>query len=238
MHEPLYSADEMRAAEARHPGFPDTADELMERAGAAVADEALRSFPDARRFAVVCGGGANGGDGTYRGAGPARGRSRRVGDRRPRPGPTSSIDALFGTGFHGEPRPDAAQTDRADQRVREARASRSTSRRASTPRRARSRAPRSRRDLTVTFHGAEGRARGLAGSVPRRRGRRRGHRARPAPDRDVRATAAVLAVCRDAANATRSSPRARSSSSAARPGRRGAAVLDARRPRSAPTPAT
>ena len=30
MHEPLYTADEMRAAEARYPGYPDTAGELME----------------------------------------------------------------------------------------------------------------------------------------------------------------------------------------------------------------
>ena len=63
MHEPLYSTDEMRAAEARYPGYPDTADQLMERAGGAVAQEAFRAFPDARRFAVVCGKGANGGDG-------------------------------------------------------------------------------------------------------------------------------------------------------------------------------
>ena len=35
----------------------------MERAGRAVADEVLRRYPDARRIAAVCGGGANGGDG-------------------------------------------------------------------------------------------------------------------------------------------------------------------------------
>ena len=34
MLEPLYSIDEMRAAEARYPGYPETAPELMERAGA------------------------------------------------------------------------------------------------------------------------------------------------------------------------------------------------------------
>ena len=62
-HEPLYSAAEMRAAEERYPGYPESADELMERAGRAVADEVLRSFPEAQRIALVCGGGANGGDG-------------------------------------------------------------------------------------------------------------------------------------------------------------------------------
>ena len=63
MLEPLYTADDMRAAEARYPGYPDTASELMDRAGRAVADACIRAFPDARRFAVVCGGGSNGGDG-------------------------------------------------------------------------------------------------------------------------------------------------------------------------------
>ena len=56
--EPLYTADEMRAAEQGH-----DVEELMERAGRAVADEVLRRFPDARRIAGVCGQGANGGDG-------------------------------------------------------------------------------------------------------------------------------------------------------------------------------
>ena len=37
MLEPLYTAAEMRAAEARYPGFPDTAPDLMDRAGRAVA---------------------------------------------------------------------------------------------------------------------------------------------------------------------------------------------------------
>ena len=63
MFEPLYTAEEMRAAEERYPGYPETVPELMERAGAAVAREALAAFPDARSFAVVCGGGSNGGDG-------------------------------------------------------------------------------------------------------------------------------------------------------------------------------
>ncbi|HKT44604.1 MAG TPA: NAD(P)H-hydrate epimerase, partial [Gaiellaceae bacterium] len=58
--EPLYTADEMRAAEARYAG---TVEELMERAGAAVARVGLELHPGARRWTVVCGGGANGGDG-------------------------------------------------------------------------------------------------------------------------------------------------------------------------------
>src|SRR5437870_5439671 len=58
MTEPLYTASEMKEAEAGH-----DVDELMARAGRAVAEEALRRFPDATRFVAVCGGGANGGDG-------------------------------------------------------------------------------------------------------------------------------------------------------------------------------
>src|SRR5262249_26241179 len=63
MFEPLYTAAEMRAAEERYPGYPDTVPELMERAGKAVADLVLEGFPDLRRITAVCGGGNNGGDG-------------------------------------------------------------------------------------------------------------------------------------------------------------------------------
>ena len=63
MFEPLYTAAEMREAEERFPGYPGTVPELMERAGTALAREAMHAFPEARRFAVVCGGGSNGGDG-------------------------------------------------------------------------------------------------------------------------------------------------------------------------------
>ncbi len=107
MHEPLYSADEMRRAEARFPGYPETAGELMERAGRAVADEALRSFPDARRFAVVCGGGANGGDGRIAAA-ALREAGREASETEDPAGADVVLDALFGTGFHGAPRPEAA----------------------------------------------------------------------------------------------------------------------------------
>ncbi len=55
---PLLTAAETRAAEDAHPG---SLDELMERAGTAVAEVVLRSFPG--RVTVVCGRGKNGGDG-------------------------------------------------------------------------------------------------------------------------------------------------------------------------------
>ena len=107
MHEPLYTADEMRAAEARYPGYPGTADELMERAGRAVAEEVLRSFPDARRIAVVCGGGANGGDGRIASRILADAGRDAIETDDPS-GADLVVDALFGTGFHGAPRPEAA----------------------------------------------------------------------------------------------------------------------------------
>ena len=132
MLEPLYTAAEMRAAEDAHAG---TTLELMERAGAAVAEAALRDYGEASRFSVWCGTGANGGDGLVvarklREAGrPVTvrlvGREEKVkGDaaenlRRARElgvpfadGPVESavvVDALFGTGFTGAPRDEAAQ---------------------------------------------------------------------------------------------------------------------------------
>jgi NAD(P)H-hydrate epimerase len=109
MHEPLYTADEMRAAEARYPGYPDTAGELMERAGRAVADEILRSYPDARRIAAVCGGGANGGDGRIA-ARALREAGRDAVETDDIGGVDLVVDALFGTGFRGTPRPEAAAT--------------------------------------------------------------------------------------------------------------------------------
>ena len=107
--EPLYSADEMRAAEARYPGYPETIPELMERAGVAVAREAMLAFPAATTFACVCGGGSNGGDGRV--AARVLRESGHVADE------TDDdleryevvVDALFGTGFHGAPRPEAAE---------------------------------------------------------------------------------------------------------------------------------
>ena len=109
MHEPLYSVEEMRAAEARYPGYPETAPQLMERAGRAVADECIRSFPEARRFVVVCGGGANGGDGRVA-AGLLRQAGREATETDDLDEADVVVDALFGTGFRGAPRAEAAAT--------------------------------------------------------------------------------------------------------------------------------
>jgi NAD(P)H-hydrate epimerase len=107
MHEPLYTAAEMRAAEERYLGYPGSAGELMERAGAAVADEVLRVYPEARRIAAVCGGGANGGDGRIA-ARILREAGRDVVETDDPSNVDLVLDALFGTGFHGAPRPEAA----------------------------------------------------------------------------------------------------------------------------------
>jgi NAD(P)H-hydrate epimerase len=106
--EPLYTSDELRAAEAGH----DTA-ALMKRAGAGAAQVALQVFAGAERWTVVAGGGANGGDGRIvarhlTDAGKqvvvvdAKAGETELGD------PHVIVDALFGTGFAGEPRPEAA----------------------------------------------------------------------------------------------------------------------------------
>jgi hydroxyethylthiazole kinase-like uncharacterized protein yjeF len=114
--EPLYTAAEMRAAEERYPGYPDTVPELMERAGRAVAEVILEDFEDARQITVVCGSGNNGGDGRV----AARvleegGRDVRIVESKPEDeekelgDPDLIVDALFGTGFEGAPRPGAAR---------------------------------------------------------------------------------------------------------------------------------
>ncbi|MFN8223292.1 MAG: NAD(P)H-hydrate dehydratase [Gaiellales bacterium] len=107
MLEPLYTATEMRAAEEQYLGFPETAGELMERAGQAVALEILGSFPEARRVAVVCGGGSNGGDGRIAARVLREAGVDAVETDAPE-GFDLVVDALFGTGFRGEPRPDVA----------------------------------------------------------------------------------------------------------------------------------
>ncbi len=108
MLEPLYTAVEMRAAEERYPGYPESADELMEAAGAAVALEAMRAFPRARSFGVVCGGGANGGDGRIAARVLSEAGREAVETDDPE-GYDVVVDALFGTGFRGAPRPEAAR---------------------------------------------------------------------------------------------------------------------------------
>ena len=130
--EPLYTAEEIRAAEARYGGATI---ELMERAGRATADVVAREYPNARSISVWCGTGANGGDGfvvarLLREAGRdvdvvLLGSEDRVrGDaaenlRRAREAgvpfvdapaaPDVVVDALFGTGFSGAPRREAAE---------------------------------------------------------------------------------------------------------------------------------
>ena len=129
--QPLYTAAEMRAAEATHAGQPF---DLMWKAGVAVAEEALARYPDAARFCAWCGTGANGGDGivaaqTLRGAGRdaavyLTGPEEKVaGDaaealRRAKEGgvlvvesPVEAdvvVDALLGTGLSGAPRRETA----------------------------------------------------------------------------------------------------------------------------------
>ncbi len=111
---PLFTAAELRAAEEAYPGYPDTIPELMERAGGAVADAVASRYPDARRMTVVCGGGSNGGDGRVAARLLGDGRQVRVvdvasEDETPDLGdPEVVIDAIFGTGFHGAPRPASA----------------------------------------------------------------------------------------------------------------------------------
>jgi NAD(P)H-hydrate epimerase len=110
--DPLYTADEIRAAEARFPNYPASAPELMERAGATAARVALQVFHGAERWTVVCGAGSNGGDGRV----VARhlsnaGKQVRIVDAKAGDTelgePQAIVDALFGTGFRGAPRPDA-----------------------------------------------------------------------------------------------------------------------------------
>jgi ADP-dependent NAD(P)H-hydrate dehydratase / NAD(P)H-hydrate epimerase len=103
---PLLTAEETRVAEAAHPG---SLDELMERAGTAVAELVLRSFPG--RVTVVCGKGKNGGDGKV----CARvlldaGRDVLVVEGSGDLGtPDVIVDGLLGIGLEGAPREDAAR---------------------------------------------------------------------------------------------------------------------------------
>jgi NAD(P)H-hydrate epimerase len=103
---PLLTAEETRAAEEAHQG---SLDELMERAGTAVADLVAERFPG--NVAVVCGGGNNGGDGRVC-ARVLRERGRDVtlvegfgelGE------PDVIVDALLGIGLKDAPREDVAR---------------------------------------------------------------------------------------------------------------------------------
>jgi hydroxyethylthiazole kinase-like uncharacterized protein yjeF len=129
--EPLYTAAEMRAAEEEYEGATL---ELMERAGAATADAILARYAEARSISVFCGTGANGGDGfvvarRLHEAGRAL-AVRIVGEEAKVAGdaadnlrlareagvpfgehadPEVVVDAIFGTGFSGRPRREAAR---------------------------------------------------------------------------------------------------------------------------------
>ncbi len=129
--EPLYTAEEMRAAEE---AFEGETFELMERAGTATAETILARYPEARSVAVWCGTGSNGGDGLVvaRRLREAKREvhARLVGDEQKVAGDAAEnlrrareagiafveegadadliVDALFGTGFAGKPRKEAA----------------------------------------------------------------------------------------------------------------------------------
>ena len=176
MYEPLYTAEEMRAAEERYPGYPETTPELMERAGEAVAREAMLAFPAARRFACVCGSGSNGGDGRVA-ARVLRESGHEADETTEVEGYDVIVDALFGTGFRGEPRAEAAALI---DRINAAGAAvvsvdlpsgvdASTGEIAGAAVDA---------DLTVTFHGLKLGLVVAPGSLPRRTSSGRGHRSR------------------------------------------------------------
>jgi hydroxyethylthiazole kinase-like uncharacterized protein yjeF len=128
--EPLYTAEEMRAAEEAYDG---STLELMERAGSATADAILERYPE-DSVSVWCGTGSNGGDGLViarklRAAGRDV-QIRLLGDEGKIAGDAAEnlerarsagipfvdelvettlvVDALFGTGFQGKPRKEAA----------------------------------------------------------------------------------------------------------------------------------
>ena len=218
-HEPLYTAAEMRAAEERYPGYPGSAGELMERAGGAVADEVLRAYPEARRIAAVCGGGANGGDGNRIAArilarvGPGRRGDGRPIERRPR------ARRALRNRFHGAPRPEAAA---AIERINACGApvvavdlpsgvDASTGETAGAAVDA---------DLTVTFHGRKVGLVVAPGAFTRVMSSSRTSGSRRRRPRFCARLLRFSTEFHAAARGTRSSRRARSSSSAARPGRR------------------
>jgi NAD(P)H-hydrate epimerase len=111
MFEPLYTAAEMSAAEAGH-----DVKQLMQRAGRAVAEFIRDEYDNKESITIVCGPGNNGGDGRVA-AGALRQAHRKVRVVESKPEdeeqdlgrPDLIVDALFGTGFRGAPRPGAAR---------------------------------------------------------------------------------------------------------------------------------
>lgn len=109
--DPLYTAEEMKAAEAGH-----DVDAMMQRAGTALANYVLDHFADADRITAVCGGGNNGGDTRIAAARLERaGKTVHIVEVKPEDvekdlgQPQLVLDGIFGTGFEGEPRPGAAR---------------------------------------------------------------------------------------------------------------------------------
>ena len=192
VYEPLYTADEMRAVEARYPGYPEhrrRADGACGRCGRRRGDPRLpRAHAASPSSAARARTAATGGSPR---ACSAR-RARRGRDGRA-PGADVVVDALFGTGFHGAPRQDAAALI---ERIKASgrRCCPSTCPPASTPRPARPPAAAVTADVTVTFHGAEARARRRTGTVPRRAVVVADIGLDPATTAIVRATPAVLSL--------------------------------------------
>jgi NAD(P)H-hydrate epimerase len=111
MFEPLYTTAEMQAAEEGY-----DVGVLMERAGSGIARLILQDYEDAESITVVCGPGHNGGDGRIAARELADGGKHvHVVDSKPEDEnkdlgrPDLVVDALFGTGFTGTPRPAASR---------------------------------------------------------------------------------------------------------------------------------
>ena len=258
--EPLYTADEMRAAEE---AFEGETLELMERAGTAAAEDDprplsggaldLRSGAARARTAAMAS--------WSRGSSGRRARTSTRGSsatsrrwpvtpprnlRRAREAgipfvdepvePDVVVDALFGTGFEGKPRQEAAEAIRGinDYGPPVVAVDLPSGVDASTGEVA---GPAVRADADGDVPRAEGRPRGGARPFPRRGGRGRGHRpSRRDEPAQARVTAGILElVPRRAPGRQQVLGRSRSSSSAARR-ERPAPPASRRRRRSAPAP--
>ncbi len=214
-YEPLYTAAEMRAAEERYPGYPDTIPELMERAGAAVAREAMLAYPAATQLRVRVRRRLERRRRARRRARAARGGARRGRDRRGLDGLRRRRRRALRNGVPAARRARRPPRSSSGSTRPARRSSRSTSPPASTPPRARSQArsstPTSRSRSTPRRSGSPSRpGRFHAGRVVVADiglgARRRRPRASSAP--------ALLEPCRARGAATRSTRPAPCSSSA------------------------